>query len=97
MSDLFKELPFNPKDSHAEKAQLIIEKMAEARMEADDPRECALDLDATSLCVLLRDTRHAHRMVLSDWKRRNDPKWRVPRPLPRGRGLYDYGDDAGAL
>ncbi len=59
MSDLFKELPFNPKDSHAEKAQLIIEKMAEARMEADDPRERSQDLDATTLVVLLHVTRHA--------------------------------------
>ena len=75
---------------------MIIDKMTEARAEANDPREYAVDLDAAGLVVLLRSTRHAHRMALSDWKRRNDPAWQVPRALPRGRGLYDYGDDAGA-
>ena len=93
MSDLFKELPFNPNDSHAEKAQLIIDQMAAARRAADDPREYAVDLDAAGLVVLLRATRHAHRMALSDFKRRN-PEWQVPKVRPRGRGLY--GDDAGA-
>ena len=91
-----REVPFNPNDDHAQAAQLIIEKMAEARVEADDPRERSLDLDAGVLVVLLRAARHAHRMALSDFKRRNDPDWKVPRALPRGRRLYDYGEDAGA-
>ena len=83
MSDLFKEVPFDPDDSHAQAATVIIEAMG-------------IDLDAAGLVVLLRATRHAHRMALSDFKRRNDPEWRVPKVRPRGRRLYDYGDDAGA-
>ena len=86
-----RELPFNPNDSPAQAAQLIIDKMNEARIEADDPRETALDLDPDALVVLLRQCRHAHRMALSDWLRRNDPEWRVP----KGRGparRNDYGE-----
>ena len=78
-----RELPFDANDSHAEAARVIIEAMD-------------LDLDEEALVVLLRQTRHAHRMALSDWKRRNDPEYQVPRARPRGRRLYDYGDDAGA-
>ena len=90
MSDLFKELPFDPKDLPAEGAAVIVEAMAAAR----GKNEAALDLDPEALVVLLRAARHAHRMVLSDWLRRNDPAWRVPRARPRGRRLY--GDDSGA-
>ncbi len=96
MTGAFRELPFDPDDVHAEAANVIIEKMAEARAAAKDPRETAVDLDATSLVVLLRATRHAHRMALSDFKRRNDPEWIFPRRRPRGRRLYDYGKDTGA-
>ncbi len=91
-SDWIRELPFNPKDDHAQAAQLIIEKMAEARIEADDPRERSLDLDGAALVVLLRTTRHAHRTSLSDWLRRNDPDWKVPRALPRGRRIHKYDE-----
>ncbi len=83
MTDLFRELPFDPDDVHAEAAAVIIEAMG-------------MDLDPEALVVLLRATRHAHRMLLSDWLRRNDPEWKVPRRLPRGRRLYDYGADTGA-
>ncbi len=82
MTGAFRELPFDPDDSYVMAARVIIDAMG-------------LDLDEAALVVLLRDTRHAHRMLLSDWLRRNDPEWKVPRRLPRGRGLYDYGDDAG--
>ncbi len=90
--ELFRELPFDPDDIHAVAAQLIIEKMAEARATARDKREPTLDLDPKAVEQLLRRTRHAHRMALSDWKRRNDPEWRVPRALPRGRRIHKYDE-----
>jgi hypothetical protein len=74
-----KEVPFDPDDSHVEAAHVIIEAMD-------------LDLDKKALVVLLRATRHAHRMALSDWKRRNDPEWKVPRALPRGRRIHKYDE-----
>jgi hypothetical protein len=85
VTDFFRELPFDPDDddSHVEAAAVIIEAMG-------------MDLDSADLVALLRLTRHAHRMALSDFKRRNDPAWRVPRARPRGRRLYDYGKDTGA-
>ena len=83
MTGAFRELPFDPDDSHVEAARVIIDAMD-------------LDLDLDALVVLLRDTRHAHRMALSDFKRRNDPAWKVPRARPRGRRIYDYGADTGA-
>ncbi len=90
MTDLFKELPFDPKDLHAEGAAVIVEAMAAAR----GKHEPGLDLDPEALVALLRATRHVHRMALSDWLRRNDPAWRVPRARPRGRRIY--GADSGA-
>ncbi len=78
MTDLFKEEPFDDEDSHAEGAAVIIEAMD-------------IDLDPEALVRLLRSTRHAHRMALSDWKRRNDPEWR----MPKGRGRHlrnEYGE-----
>ena len=77
----YREVPFEP-DDLGDAAQAIIEKMC-------------IDLPADSLEGLLRETRHVHRMVLSEWRRRNDPEWRPPRRLPRGKGRYDYGDMAG--
>ncbi len=58
-----------------------------------------IDLPEDELRHLLRDARHAHRMVLSEWLRRNDPDWQPPRRLkdnvdPDGPD-YDYGDMAG--
>ena len=75
----YREVPYEPDDLGAA-AQWIIGKMG-------------VDLPLASLEALLRRTRHAHRMVLSEWKRRNDPEWRAPRRLPEGEGpSYDYGE-----
>ncbi len=89
MTGFFREVPFDPDDSHAHAADVIIEAMG-IDLDLD------LDLDLDALVVLLRETRHAHRMALSDFKRRNDPEYKVPRARPRGRRLYDYGKDTGA-
>ena len=68
----------------------------------DDPRAAAqaiiemmdMDIPLDSLEALLRRTRHAHRMVLSEWERRNVPDSQPPRRLPEGEGpSYDYGED----
>ncbi len=85
MTDLFRELPFEDDDLDAA-AQAITEAMG-------------VDLPVDSLQALLRRTRHAHRMVLSEFLRRNDPAWKPPRRLkdnvdPDGPD-YDYGEDAG--
>ena len=61
MTGAFRELPFDPDDSYVMAARVIIDAMG-------------LDLDEAALVVLLRDTRHAYRMLLSDWLRRNDPE-----------------------
>lgn len=71
-----RELPFDANDSYVMAARVIIDAMG-------------LDLDEAALVVLLRDTRHAHRMALSDFKRRNDPDWKVPKGRgPRTRNEY---------
>ncbi len=75
----YREVWFDPDDSHVEAARGIIVAMD-------------LALDEESLCVLLRQTRHAHRMALSDWLRRNDSAWKVPRALPRGRRIHKYDE-----
>ncbi|MEE8504997.1 MAG: hypothetical protein V3S40_02125, partial [Kiloniellales bacterium] len=86
MTGAFRELPFDPDDSHVEAARVIIDAMD-------------LDLDEKALVRLLRNTRHAHRMVLSDWKRRNDPGWQPKKRLQdnwhKDEPTYDYGKDAG--
>ena len=51
-----------------------------------------IDLPRGNLHRLLRETRHAHRMILSDWLRRNDPEWRPARGRTRHAGRYDYAD-----
>ena len=57
-----------------------------------------LDLDPDKVRRLVRDVRHVHRLVLSEWSRRNEPGWKPPRRLKDievdGPG-YDYGDMAG--
>lgn len=78
MTGAFRELPYEDDDLDAA-AQAIIEAMG-------------IDLPSANLQRLLREARHVHRMVLSDWRRRNDPDWQPPRRLPRGEGLYDYGE-----
>ena len=66
----YREKRFEDEDDPGDAAQWIIEKMC-------------IDLPADSLEGLLRETRHVHRMVLSEWRRRNDPEWRPPRPAVR--------------
>ena len=83
MTGAFRELPYEDDDLDAA-AQAIIEAMG-------------VDLPVDSLQALLRRTRHVHRMVLSEWKRRNDPEWKPSRRLPLNQDgpTYDYGDMAG--
>ncbi len=83
--DEYREVLYEPDDLGAA-AQGIIDEMG-------------IDLPLAALEALLRRTRHAHRMVLSEWLRRNDPDWQPPRRLkdnvdPDGPD-YDYGDMAG--
>lgn len=54
-----------------------------------------IDLPRGNLHRLLREARHAHRLALSDWLRRNDPEWRPARGRTRSMGRYDYGEDTG--
>ena len=81
MTGAYRELPYVPDDLYSA-ADAITSAMG-------------IDLPEDELRDLLRDARHTHRMVLSEWKRRNDPEWRAPRRGPRGKGRYDYGDMAG--
>lgn len=81
MTGAYRELPYEP-DSVPAAIAAIIDAMG-------------MDLPVDALGRLLRNTRHAHRMVLSDWLRRNDPTWKPPERLPDLPGEYDYGDLAG--
>ena len=100
----YRELPYKEgKDadpSPAQEARMIIDDMYNA-----DPspakREIIDAMDEADLETLLRHTRHAHRMVLSECKRRNDAEWKPKKRLednwdPDEEVLYDYGEDAGA-
>ena len=96
----YRELPYKKGDNTpAQEARLIIDAMNNA-----DPtpakREIISAIDEADLEILLRHTRHAYRMTLSEWNRRNKPGWQPKKRLednwPKDDDpTYDYGDDAG--
>ena len=55
----------------------------------------SLEEHEDALRWLVTASRHTYREAVSDWLRRNDPEWRLPRRLPRV-GPSVYGADAGA-
>ena len=85
----FHEIPYNPNVD--DPVDAIVEIMAGADV----------DLDPESIRRLVREVRHVHRLVLSEWSRRNEPGWKPPRRLKNIQDLaddgpeYDYGDMAG--
>ncbi len=78
MTGAYRELPYVPDDLYSA-ADAITSAMG-------------IDLPEDELRHLLRDARHAHRLVLSEWMRRNIDEWKPPRHLPRASGVYDHYD-----
>ena len=67
----FHEIPYNPNVD--DPADMIVEMVSQA--------EGGVDMEPDKVRRLVRDVRHVHRLVLSEWSRRNEPGWKPPRRL----------------